>query len=129
MDARGNHSSEDIPEEQSLTTRLPEWARERADGQWYGPPAAGQSSQQANPKAPAKLIVVLPDEGENDWVKARVFDKPGQATALVETLVDDGLAPERVSIFTATQMVVDVGYRALVEFKKSSKQEEPPGTA
>jgi hypothetical protein len=128
MDVRGNHSSEDVPEEESFITRLPEWARERADGRWYGSPATGRSSRRAKPKAATKLIVVVPDEGEDDWAKARVFDNPGQATALVEVLVDDGLAPERVSIFRATQMVIDVAYRPLVQLTESSKQEEAPGT-
>lgn len=128
MDVRGNHSSEDVPEEEGFITQLPEWARERADGRWYGSPATGRSSRRAKPKAATKLIVVVPDEGEDDWAKARVFDNPGEATALVEMLVDDGLAPEQVSIFSATQMVIDVAYRPLVELTESSKQQEAPGT-
>lgn len=116
---RGNHSSEDGSEEESFITRLPEWARERADGRWYGSPATGRSSRRAKPKAATKLIVVVPDEGEDAWAKARVFDNPGEATALVEMLVDDGLAPEQVSIFSATQLVVGVAYQPVVELKES----------
>ncbi len=128
MDARANHSSEDAPEEQSFTTGLPEWARERAEGQWYEPPAAGRSSPQGKPKVSDKLIVVVPEEGV-DWAKARVFDNSGQAMALVETLVEGGLAPERVSIFSATQLVVDVVYRPVVELKKRRKQKKSSGAA
>jgi len=130
MDVRGNHNSEDVPEEQSLVARLPEWARERADGRWYGPPAAGRSSQRAKARAPTKLIVVIPDEGEDDWAKARVFDNPEEAAALVEMLVEGGLAPERVSIFSASQMVVDVAYQPVVELvklKEKRKQKKSPG--
>jgi len=127
MDVRGNHSSEDVPEQQSLTTRLPEWARERADGRWYEPPAAGQSSQQAKPKAPTNLIVVVPDESEDDWAKARIFDNPGQATALVETLVESGLAPEGMSVFSATRMVVDVAYQPVVKLTERRKRKKSPG--
>ena len=128
MDARANHSSEDVPEEQSFTTGLPEWARERAEGQWYEPPAAGRSSPQGKPKLSGKLIVVVPEEG-NDWAKARVFDNSEQATALVETLVEGGLAPERLSVFSATQLVVDVVYRPVVELKKRRKQKKSSGAA
>lgn len=128
MDARANHSSEDVPEEQSFTTGLPEWARERAEGQWYEPPTAGRSSPQGKPKVSDKLIVVVPEEGD-DWAKARVFDNSGQAMALVKTLVEGGLAPERVSIFSATQLVVDVVYRPVVELKKRRKQKKSSGAA
>jgi hypothetical protein len=125
MDGRGNHSPEGIPEEQSLTAQQPEWARERENRHWYETPAAAaQTSQQAKPKAetPTKLIVVIPHEGGDDWAKARVFDSPGKATALVEMLVGDGLAPEQVSVFNATQMVVSVDYRPVVKLKASRKQ-------
>ena len=127
MDVSGNHSSEDVPEEQSLTTGLPEWARERADGRWYGPAAAERSSQPAKPKAPTNLIVVVSDEGEDDWAKARVFDDPGEAAALVQMLVEGGLAPERVNIFSATRLVVDVAYQPVVELKERRKQKKSPG--
>jgi hypothetical protein len=43
--------------------------------------------------------------------------------------VQDGLAPERVSIFSATQMVVDVAYQPRVELKEGQIQEEAPDTA
>ena len=127
MDMRGNHSPEDVPGEQSFTARLPEWAQERENGRWYGPAAAGRSSQQAKPEAPTKLIVVVPDEGEDDWAKARVFDNPGEAAALLEMLVEGGLVPERVSIFSAAQLVVDVAYQPVVELKERRKQAKPPG--
>ncbi len=123
MDVGGNHGSEDGLEEIGFAARLPDWARERADGQWYEPPAPGRSSRQAKPKATTKLILIVPDEEENEWVKARLFDNSRQAAALVELLVQEGLAPERVSIFSATQMVVNVAYQPRVELK-SRKQEE-----
>jgi hypothetical protein len=129
MDPSGNHNAEDVLEEQSFTTRLPEWARERAEGQWYEPPAPGPPSRQARPRLSGKLIVVVPDEGKDDWAKARVFDNSGQATALVQTLVEGGLAPEQVSIFSATQLVVDVAYRPVVELKRRPKREKSPDTA
>ena len=128
MDVGGNHSSEDGLQEIGFAARLPEWARERADGQWYGPPPTERSSRQAKPEPATKLILIVPDEGEDDWVKARLFDNSGQAAALVESLVQGGLAPERVSIFSATQMVVNVAYQPRVELK-SGKQGEAPGTA
>jgi hypothetical protein len=127
MDVAGDLSSEDVPEQQTLAAGLPEWARERADGRWYEPSTAGQSSQRAKPKAPTSLIVVLPDEGEDDWAKARVFDSPEEATALVQTLVEGGLAPEGVSVFSATQMVVDVAYRPVVDLKQRRKRSKPRG--
>jgi len=129
MDMGGNHNSQDGLEELDFTARLPEWARERANGQWYGASATGRSSREAKPKAPTKLIVVVPNEGEDDWAKARVLDSSGQATALVETLLEGGLAPERLSIFSATQMSINVAYQPLVELKESRKQEDPPDTA
>ena len=122
MDGFGNLSSRDTPEEQSLTAQLPEWARERENRCWYEAPAAAQPSQQAKPKTASKLIVVIPHEGEDDWAKARVFDTPGEAAALVEMLVGDGLAPEQVSVFNATQIVVDVAYRPVVKLKAKRKQ-------
>ena len=126
MDVRGNHSSEHVAEEESLTAPLPEWARERENRRWYGPPAAAQSSQQAKPKTPTKLIVVVAHEGKDDWAKARVFDNPGEAATLVEMLVEGGLAPEQVSVFSATQMVVNVAYRPVVKLKASRKQAKSP---
>jgi len=126
MDVGGNHGSQDGLEEIDSAARLPDWARERADGQWYGAPATERSSHEAKPEAPTKLIVVVPDESEDDWAKARVLDNSGQATALVETLLEDGLAPERLSIFSATKMAVNVAYRPLVELKESQTQEDPP---
>lgn len=122
MDGRGNHSPEGIPEEQSLTAQLPEWARERENRHWYEAPAAAHTPQQAKLKTPSKLIVVIPHEGEDDWVKARVFDNPGEAVALVEMLVGDGLAPEQVSVFNASQIAVNVDYRPVVKLKASRKQ-------
>jgi len=122
MDVRGNHSSDGTPEEENLTAQLPEWARERENRHWYEAPAAAQTSQQAKLKTPSKLIVVIPHEGEDDWAKARVFDNPGEAATLVEMLVGDGLAPEQVSVFSATQMVVNVDYRPVVKLKASRKQ-------
>jgi len=127
MDARENHRSEDVPEEQSLVARLPEWARERENRRWYGVPGAAQSSQQAKPKTPTKLIIIISQEGKDDWAKARVFDNPGEAATLVEMLVGDGLAPEQVSVFSATQMVVNVAYRPVVKLKASRKQAKSPG--
>jgi hypothetical protein len=123
MDLGGNHSSEGGLEELHYTARLPEWARERADGQWYEPAPTKRSSRQAKPETHTKLILIVPDEGENDWAKARLFDNSRQATALVESLVQDGLAPEQLSIFRATQMVVEVVHQPQVELT-SQKQGE-----
>lgn len=129
MDAGGNHGSQDGLEEIDFTAHLPDWARERASGQWYGTSAPGPSSRQAKLEAPIKLIVVVPDESEDNWAKARVLDSSGQATALVETLLEGGLTPERLSIFSATRMAVDVAYQPLVEFKEGGGQENPPEAA
>lgn len=127
MDVRGNRSPEDVPGEQSFKARLPDWARERESGRWYGPAPADQSSQRARPKAPTKLIVVVPDEGGDGWAKARVLDNPGEAAALVEKLMADGLAAERLSVFSAVQMVVDVARRPVVQLEKRRKQRKPRG--
>jgi hypothetical protein len=127
MDVRGNHSSDDAPEEQSLTAHLPEWARERENRHWYEASPTPRTPQQAKLKTPSKLIVVIPHEGEDDWAKARVFDNPGEAATLVEMLVGDGLAPAQVSVFSGTQVVVDVDYRPVVKLKASRKQAKSPG--
>jgi hypothetical protein len=130
MNARENHSPEDVQREQSFVARLPEWARERENRQWYGPLAADQSPQRAKPKPPTKLIVVIPDEGGGDWAKARIFDSPGQAAALVEMLVEGGLAPEQVSVFSATTIVVNVAYQPLVELEEAPDTvHHPDGTS
>lgn len=123
---RGKQNSEDLPEGQGLSTRLPDWAREREDGQWYGTRPAGRPSRQAKPKAPTNLIVVVPDEGEDDWTKARVVDSPEQAAALVEKLVQEGLAPEQVSVFAATHVLVNVAYKPLVDLEEMLREEERP---
>ena len=86
-----------------------------------------QANPHSKPKAPTKLIVVLPDESEDDWAKARIFDNPGQATALIETLVESGLAPEGMSVFSATRMVVDVAYRPVVKLTERRKRKKSPG--
>jgi hypothetical protein len=118
---RGNHSSEDVPEDQGIRTWLPEWARERAEGQWYGPSTAGRSTQQAKHPAATNLIVLVSQKGEDEWAKARVLNNPGQATTLVQELVEGGLAPEQVTVFSATQLTVNVGYRPVVELKRRRK--------
>jgi hypothetical protein len=118
---RGNHSSEDLSEEQGLSTWLPEWARERAEGQWYGPSTAGRPTQQAKRPAATNLIVLVSQKGEDEWARARVLKDPGQATTLVQDLVEGGLAPEQVAVFSATQLTVRVGYRPVVELKRRRK--------
>jgi hypothetical protein len=121
VEVRGNHSSEDVPEDQGLSTWLPEWARERAEGQWYGSPIAGRSTQQAKRPVATNLIVVVSQKGQDEWCKARVLKTPGQATTLVQELVEGGLAPEQVTVFSGTQLTVNVGYRPVVELKRSRK--------
>lgn len=128
MDVGANRGSQNGLQELDFAARLPEWARERADGQWYGPTPTKRSSRQAKPEAATKLILIVPAKGKSDWAKARVLDNSGQATALVESLVQDGLAPEQMSIFSATQMVVEVVHQPRVELK-SRKQGEVPDTA
>jgi hypothetical protein len=125
MDVGENHSSESGLEELDSTARLPEWARERADGQWYESAPTKRSSRQVKPEAHTKLILIVPDAGKDDWAKARLFDNSGQATALVESLVQGGLPPEQLSIFRATQMVVEVIHQPQVELT-SQKQGEAP---
>ena len=130
-------SSEDASEERGFKARVPEWAREREEGRWYGaPPAEGSprpaktepaktdaaKTDAAKTDAASKLIVVLPDEAEKGWAKARVLDSPGEAAALVETLVDGGIAPELVSIFSATQMAMNVAYRPVVQLKEGRRR-------
>ena len=122
----GKHNSQDGLEEIDFAARLPDWARERADGQWYGPTPTRRSSRQAKSEAHTKLILIVPDEDEDEWVKARLFDNSEQAAALLESLVQGGLAPERVSIFRATQMVVEVVHQPRVELKESRGQDEAP---
>ncbi|MGQ9572306.1 MAG: hypothetical protein ACUVV3_03850 [Dehalococcoidia bacterium] len=129
MDGRKNERPGNIPQKQGFAASLPEWARERENRQWYEPAATRHSPRQAKPKAPTKLIVFLRDAGEDEWAKARIFDEPKAATALVEALVESGLAPQKVSVFSATQLVVDVAYQPLVELKDSQKQGRPPATA
>jgi hypothetical protein len=123
MDVGGNHRSEGGLEELNSIARLPEWARERADHQWYEQAPTRQSSRQVKPEAATKLILIVPDKGKDDWAKARLLDNSGQATALVESLVQGGLAPEQLSIFRATQMVVEVIHQPRVELTSQNQGE------
>jgi hypothetical protein len=124
MDVRANDRLEGAQGEQNLAAQLPEWARERADGRWYTASAVEQPPQRTNAKAPAILIVVS-DQSKDDWAKARAFDNAGEAAALIETLVNDGLSPELVTVFSGAQMVVQVTHHPVVELKERRKQKKP----
>jgi hypothetical protein len=103
----GNETSEVKPS-QETTQETPQETTERAK--------AGVS--------PSVIVVAL-HEGRDNCGEAHLFDDLQAAGRFVETLVEDGLDQQRLTVFNCTQLNVHLTYRAVVHLKASEAKEEP----
>jgi len=135
VDLLRNHSSEPVKPNEDLTAQVLDWARDRAEAlEGNGAISEAKPAQEATPETPpevireakvepsSRVIVVAHEEGKDESGEAHVFEDFQAAGQFVETLVEDGLDPQRLTVFNCTQLNVHLSYRAVVRLKTS---EEP----
>ena len=129
MDLQKKRSPEPV-EEEDLTAQVLDWARDRTEAlEGNSVPSEAKPSQEkkTKTKAPPSVIVVALHEGADNSGEAHLFEDLQAAGRFVETLVEDGLDQQRLSVLNCTQVNVHLTYRAVVHLKASEEQEEPGG--
>ena len=137
MDLHKNQSTEPVQEKNDLTAQVLDWARDRTEALEGGnetseakpSPATTQETPQEKPQETKKgispsVIVVALHEGRDNCGEAHLFEDLQAAGRFVETLVEDGLDQERLTVFNCTQLNVHLTYRAVVHLKTSEEEEE-----
>jgi hypothetical protein len=134
VDLRKNQSTEPVQEKDDLTAQVLHWARDRT-GALEGSGAASEvnppqetsqeTTQETRTEASPKIIVVALHEGADNRGEAHLFEDLQAAGRFVETLVEDGLDQQRLTVFNCTQLNVHLTYRAVVHLKASEATEEP----
>jgi len=144
-----NHSSEPIEEKEDLTAQVLDWARDRTEA-LEGSSTASEAkpsqetnrdrtealegsstasevkpSQERKTKAPPRVIVVALHEGTDNGGEAHLFEDLEAAGRFVETLVEEGLDQQRLTVFNCTPLIVHLTYRPVVQLKASEAEEEP----
>lgn len=135
VDLLRSHSSEPVRQTEDLTAQVLDWARDRAEAlEGNEAPSEAKPAQEANPEAPptaiqeagvepsSRVIVVAHEEGTDDSGEAHLFEDFQAAGRFVETLVEDGLDPQRLTVFNCTQLNVHLSYRAVVHLKTSEEK-------
>jgi hypothetical protein len=134
VDLRKNQSAEPVQEKDDLTAQVLHWARDRTEAlEGSGEPsdvkpsqeATQETAQETKVEASPKVIVVALREGTDNCGEAHLFDDLQAAGRFVETLVEDGLDQQRLTVFNCTQLNVQLTYRAVVHLKASEAKEEP----
>jgi hypothetical protein len=134
VDLQKKQSAEAVEGNQDLTAQVLDWARDRTEAlEGNGAPSEekpsqeGKRPQETKTKAPPKVIVVALHEGADNSGEAHLFEDFQAAGRFVETLVEDGLDQQRLTVFNCTQVNVHLTYRAVVQLKASEAEEEPAG--
>lgn len=130
MDAQKNHSPEPVEGKDDLTAQVLDWARDRTEAlEGNSAPSEAKPSQETETKTKTKAspraIVVALHESADDRGEAHLFEDLQAAGRFVETLVENGLDHQRLSVFNCTRVNVQLTYRAVVHLKASEEQEEP----
>lgn len=126
MNLHKNQSPEPIEGKEDLTAQVLHWARDRTEAfEGSGAATEVKPSQETKPKASPRVIVLALHEGTDDCGEAHLFEDLQAAGRFIETLVEDGLDQERLTVFSCTQLNVHLTYRPVVHFKASEEQEEP----
>jgi hypothetical protein len=138
VDLRKNQSTEPVQEKNDLTAQVLDWARDRTEALEGGnetsevkpSPETTQETLQENPQETKKgvspsVIVVALHEGKDNCGEAHLFEDLQTAGRFVETLVEDGLDQERLTVFNCTQLNVQLTYRAVVHLKTTEAKEKP----
>ena len=109
-----------------LTAQVLDWARDRTEAlDGNGAVSEAKSTQEAKGELLPKAIVVALQEGTDDRGEAHLFESLQAAGRFVETLVENGLEQERLTVFNCTQLNIQLSYRAVVHLKANEGQEEP----
>jgi len=130
VDLHKNQSTEPVQKEDDLTAQVLHWARDRT-GALEGSGAASdvkppqETIQETKTEASPKIIVVALHESADNRGEAHLFEDLQAAGRFVETLVEDGLDQQRLTVFNCTQLNVHLTYRAVVHLKASEAKEEP----
>jgi len=138
VDLRKNQSAEPVQQKDDLTAQVLHWARDRTEAlEGSGETsdvkpspettqeATQEAAQETKVEASPKVIVVALREGTDNCGEAHLFDDLQAAGRFVETLVEDGLDQQRLTVFNCTQLNVHLTYRAVVHLKASEAKEEP----
>jgi hypothetical protein len=130
VDLRKNQSAEPVQEKDDLTAQVLHWARDRT-GALEGSSAASEvrppqeTVQETKTAVSPSVIVVAFHEGRDNVGEAHLFDDLQVAGRFVETLVEDGLDQQRLSVFSCTRLSVHLTYRAVVHLKAGEPRVEP----
>lgn len=130
MDLQKNHSPEPVEGKDDLTAQVLDWARDRTEalegnGAATEVKPSQETTQETKRESPPRVVVVALHEGADSRGEAHLFEDLQAAGRFVETLVEDGLEQQRVTVFNCTQLNVRLTYRAVVHLKASEAQEEP----
>jgi hypothetical protein len=134
VDLRKNQSAEPVQQKDDLTAQVLHWARDRTEAlEGSGETsdvkpsqeATQEAAQETEVEASPKVIVVALREGTDNCGEAHLFDDLQAAGRFVETLVEDGLDQQRLTVLNCTQLNVHLTYRAVVHLKASEAKEEP----
>lgn len=69
-------------------------------------------------KPEPKLLVLALHEGTTEWGQVHLLSDGQEASRFIETLMDNGLDPGRITVFWGTPMNVNVTYRAVVAIEQ-----------
>jgi uncharacterized protein YhaN len=138
VDQHKNQSAEPVQEKNDLTAQVLDWARDRTEALEGGNETSDvkpsretlqetlrETPQETKEEASPRVIVVALREGTDNCGEAHLFDDLQAAGRFVETLVEDGLDQQRLTVFNCTQLSVQLTYRAVVHLRTSEAKEEP----
>jgi hypothetical protein len=130
VDVEKRQGAEPVEGKEDLTAQVLDWARDRAEA-LEGNSAPSETKPSEKPgtktKGSARVVVVALHEGADNSGEAHLFDDLQTAGRFVETLVEDGLDQQRLTVFNCAQVDVQLTYRAVVHLKANEGQEEPAG--
>jgi hypothetical protein len=144
VDQHKNQSTEPVQEKNDLTAQVLDWARDRTEAlEGFGEASDLNPSQETpqerpeeTPKEPpqetktetsSRVVVVALHEATDNCGEAHLFEDLQAAGHFVETLVEDGLDQQHLSVFNCTQLNVHLTYRAVVHLKTTEEQEASDG--
>jgi hypothetical protein len=119
VDQRKNQSTEPVQEKNDLTAQVLDWARDRTEAQ----ETPKEPPQETKTETSSRVVVVALHEATDNCGEAHLFEDFQAAGHFVETLVEDGLDQQRLSVFNCTQLSVHLTYRAVVHLKATEEQE------
>jgi hypothetical protein len=132
VDLQKYESLEPVEGKKDLTAQVLHWARDRTEAFEGGsavtevkPSQEMEMDTETKPRVSPRVIVVALNEGADDRGEAHLFEDLQAAGHFVETLVEDGLDQQRLTVFNCTQLNVHLTYRAVVHLKTSEALEEP----